>query len=153
MANEITNTEIAKYQIGTMEHALNGYSDGCACEPCEMLRKHLSRPGPSKHTPGPWAAAKGVGWLVSRKNAEERREAALAVGMNPARSLVGTPDSSWFNDAECEANARLMAAAPDLFEALEEALPSLQWANIHGSRCDEEIAAAQLAIAKARGVA
>lgn len=72
----------------------------------------------TKHTPGPWIAAKGAGWLVTRPNAQERREAAIAVGMTPAVTIVGTP-YNWFDEEESEANARLIAAAPELLEALK----------------------------------
>lgn len=68
-------------------------------------------------TPGPWIAAKGAGWIVTRPDAAAKREAAIMVGMHSDASLVCTP--TWPEDAvEAEANARLIAAAPDLYEAL-----------------------------------
>jgi hypothetical protein len=43
----------------------------------------------------------------------------------------------------------LIVAAPDLLDALINALPNLEWANIHGSRCEETINQVRAAIAKA----
>ena len=118
------------------------------------------------HTPGPWiAAAKPssfVGWPVVGPMG--RSIANVSYHKTP-----GTP----FNEqaaeaeaqyrAECEANARLIAAAPDLLEALEELVgedlcgdvnpdnatretefyrPVISWAMRHRART---------AIAKARG--
>lgn len=81
------------------------------------------------HTPGPWIAKKGAGWFVTRPHAVERREAAIAVGMTPATSLVGSPTSD--KGDECEANARLMAAAPDLLECLNN------WIELADSAIEE----------------
>ncbi len=52
---------------------------------------------------------------------------------------------------ECQANACLIAAAPDLLKACKTAMPILHWANCHGSRCDEAIAQVLTALAKAEG--
>lgn len=87
----------------------------------------------TEHTPAPWVAERGAGWIVRRIHAVERREAALAVGMTPAVGLVGSP-GCWFDEREAEANARLMAAAPDLLEALlniendDGGIPAKIWA-------------------------
>ena len=78
----------------------------------------------SKHTPGPWTAREpngpGMGWRVG-----------------PA----------WLGEApwseETSANARLIAAAPDMLAALELLLPYLE-----DCRMDSE---ARAAIAKAKG--
>jgi hypothetical protein len=62
---------------------------------------------PSKHTPGPWVAElQGNDWKVSHE-----WEGGLAfVAEQPIRSQR--------NPEKTEANARLIAAAPDLLEAL-----------------------------------
>lgn len=73
----------------------------------------------AQHTPGPWIVRKGAGWFISRPDASSRREAALAVGMQPDYTSVGSPGPDWFDDAEAKANALLMASAPDLLAALE----------------------------------
>ncbi len=72
-----------------------------------------------KWTPGEWIVGKGAGWFITRPHAEARREAAFAVGMTPATTLIDKPSLDWFEDAECKANALLMAAAPVMYEALK----------------------------------
>jgi hypothetical protein len=52
------------------------------------------------------------------------------------------------DDAENEANARLIAAAPELYEALELADATLRGANMDRSVVERKVAAA---LAKARG--
>ena len=53
---------------------------------------------------------------------------------------------------EIEANARLIAAAPTLLEALEAVLPDLEhYVATHGPGPDKRLAIARAAIAKARG--
>ena len=55
-------------------------------------------------------------------------------------------------DGELAANARLIAAAPELLEALEAVLPDLEhYVATHGPGPDKRLAAARAAIAKARG--
>lgn len=70
----------------------------------------------SKHTPGPWVAQKGAGYYVTRP----KSRCAHVVGVCNRTSLV---DGDC--EAEAEANARLIAAAPDLLEALKSALNAL----------------------------
>ena len=54
--------------------------------------------------------------------------------------------------SEIEANARLIASAPELIEALEAVLPDLEhYVATHGPGPDKRLAAARAAIAKARG--
>ena len=73
-----------------------------------------------KHTPGPWVAVKGAGWYVMRPDAVVRRDCAIAVGMTPAHTIVDGPSQKWFEDAEAEANARLIAEAPAMLAELEQ---------------------------------
>lgn len=75
----------------------------------------------AKHTPGPWAAA-GASYIIRITAAGERAPVA-EVAMPMGRS-----------GPECSSNARLIAAAPDLLEALkacrqliDEALPKFDW--------------------------
>lgn len=56
----------------------------------------------TKHTPGPWTVDETYRWLV----------------MGPDRAAVGRSQSSPIS-GRAEANARLIAAAPELAEALE----------------------------------
>jgi hypothetical protein len=106
----------------------------------------------SKHTPKPWIARKGTGWVVSRTHEVGRREGVMAVGMTPANTLVSIADP-WFNDEEAEANAHLIAAAPELLEALKRAQRFIAKVDelhqtIYFDGLDEEC---QAAIAKAEG--
>lgn len=94
----------------------------------------------SKHTPGPWATKevndKGahVLWVMPIK----------ANGHYVAEVGVNSPDA--------QANARLIAAAPDLLEALEHALAELeQTANSEHIDPKHYFADIYAAIAKANG--
>ena len=65
-----------------------------------------------KHTPGPWTVtADGAGWYIE---ATPERGHSLAFIASP--EFQEEPDTS---ASEAEANASLIAAAPDLLEALQ----------------------------------
>ncbi|MFT8896306.1 MAG: hypothetical protein ABF968_05005 [Acetobacter sp.] len=66
----------------------------------------------TKFTPGPWIAFKGAGWCISRPNARM----AHMVGMRAHFSMVSAEND---DEKEAQANAHLIAAAPDLYEALK----------------------------------
>lgn len=87
------------------------------------------------HTPGPWAVS-GAG-----RHALVRGEDLTIVAVR--HRLEGDVH---------EANACLIAAAPDLLEALEQLLDDLD-ALAPAKPCIEAIEQAQAAIAKARGEA
>ena len=103
-----------------------------------------------KYTKGPWVARKGAGWIVVREHAKARREAAIVVGMTPRVSLVSDPAAPWWEEGESEANARLIAAAPDLLEALKLVVKDAEKAV---NPCTRMFAYAECkaAIAKAEG--
>ena len=87
----------------------------------------------SKHTPGPWRANFAIGG------------AAYVFGGDRNFALVF---NEWQDKANQEANARLIAAAPELLEALErlrdaEKAPRSEWIAA--------LANADSAIAKAKG--
>nr|WP_141202562.1 hypothetical protein [Pseudomonas aeruginosa] len=67
-----------------------------------------------KHTPGPW---------VSRNNRVFRGGKCICSNVNAASP---TPQNIEEDVAMSIANARLMAAAPDLLEALQQAVTSMQ---------------------------
>jgi len=90
----------------------------------------------AKHTSGPWGITED-GDYIRQVNGGRRLYIA---------AVLEVPI-----EGETQANARLLAAAPELLEALKESLPQLRWANVHGSRCDELIAEVVAAIAKAEG--
>ncbi|MGK0556132.1 hypothetical protein [Bordetella bronchiseptica] len=66
----------------------------------------------TRHTPGPWARDIGSGFGCDVR-AENGRKVAATWGINN-----GDPHRPAYR-AECDANARLIAAAPELLEALE----------------------------------
>ena len=69
----------------------------------------------SKHTPGPWAYTKSVNFGHESFNIHQ----ADGAGYTPYMSDVGTTELG--EDMEIqEANARLIAAAPQMLEALDE---------------------------------
>ena len=93
----------------------------------------------AKHTPGPW---KQNGNTVWEDGTKDRGHIAVC------RLRVGTHVPEFQN----EANARLIAAAPDLLAVLEKVLAAYEAAREpgHGTIL---IAEARAAIAKARGQA
>ena len=74
----------------------------------------------SKHTPGPWEYVRetehmgGHPYTVAHK-----------VKVGQELLTVGCHGYEWEPGKEIAANARLIAAAPELYEALKEALPVL----------------------------
>ena len=89
----------------------------------------------NKHTPGPWNRIKGDRNVYS---------AAGTVCKTPAILGGGSAATNW------EANARLIAAAPDLLEALEYCLDCLGDEFALPADCQST---ARAAIARARGEA
>ncbi|HCJ7403235.1 TPA: hypothetical protein NVL79_006441 [Pseudomonas aeruginosa] len=74
----------------------------------------------SKHTPGPWGIERLHG-EINVISCNERDGAAKDMGIVYvlARDVGGMIHGEQFDDrSEVEANARLMAAAPDLMDAL-----------------------------------
>jgi hypothetical protein len=87
------------------------------------------------HTPGPWVFVQDGLTLVR------------GVSDDDCHQVVADCASDFMTNAECEANARLIAAAPDMLKALHKMV------NAVGSRptisVDEADAIAKAAIAKA----
>ena len=80
----------------------------------------------AKHTPGPWrpARSRDYGWLVNA--------ATGCVALARSGSVEARDDAT-------EANARLIAAAPDLLAALKEATRCLAWhEERHGVAMDRK---------------
>lgn len=97
----------------------------------------------SKHTPGPWTLQ------PCEAHSEDGRDIAEVRGGD--RIIF----SEEVVDAECLANAKLIAAAPDLLDALTDTLDSLEYVRANHpdvSGCgvrEERIEKAKAAIAKA----
>ncbi|CAB3858572.1 hypothetical protein LMG26854_03347 [Achromobacter aegrifaciens] len=91
----------------------------------------------TKHTPGPWHrdTASGFGCDVRANNG---RKVAATWGVNN-----GDPHRPEYR-AECDANAHLISAAPELLAAIEGVLRVADRATV-------EFDAARAAIAKAKG--
>ena len=73
------------------------------------------------HTPGPWeieTAVKGTNWELYPAHNRYPCQQPIAQGW--------ASDIGERHDAVAEANARLIAAAPDMLEALKEVLPVLE---------------------------
>ena len=93
----------------------------------------------TKHTPGPWKKAErlnGLWWHISAESSGlgpgQGRQAVACVHGGSKRGAKAYAEMS-------EANARLIAAAPDLLEALREIMPFTATAAIgcHGEKCRE----------------
>jgi hypothetical protein len=99
----------------------------------------------TKHTPGPWAVLRRVDAIVD--NLIVRSDGVPRIGEEGFRDRVA--EATWLDsDEETEANARLIAAAPDLLAAAEAALEILDEDGIGNGPTGAMLAAA---IAKARG--
>lgn len=91
------------------------------------------------HTPGPWRALEHNYPIADTGDYDG---AWLVLTDNPKRPIV----ELWGDTEETEANARLIAAAPDLLAALQFVMTA------HGEQLSTAFEQAQDAIAKATGV-
>jgi hypothetical protein len=114
----------------------------------------------SKHTPGPW-------WTNGKYNGQEMGCAIIAANVdcgplpgNPTRGMVAWSSAILNTKArECEANARLIAAAPDLLSGCVGVVEVIDWMinRYWGGELDlpteerERIESARAAIAAATG--
>ena len=99
----------------------------------------------AKHTPGPWM----VGPTYGNDSARIDTEGGTVIGSIKVKQLVsvdkGHANYAWSN--ELYANARLVAAAPELLDVLQRCIAVME------SRCPEAspLPDARAAIAKATG--
>lgn len=115
----------------------------------------------TKHTPGPWTPEFGEAYRVRAQ--QDGGQVAIMKNLKGRHGFAGRR-----NGDEVAANARLMAAAPELLEALQEAKAALEWCVEQGGgpACEHEsggvvcfckennaISSARAAIAKATGEA
>lgn len=117
----------------------------------------------SKHTPGPWKADQGIRSqaklvYINILHGKDRVSSASVYGHKTDGSPAGKEYVDRYGDKrqkpvisaeECRANARLIAAAPDLLEALEK---TLTWLTSYpGNGAITAYDQARAAIAKAAG--
>jgi hypothetical protein len=109
----------------------------------------------SKHTPGPWVLEKAVGtddmdcgWSVLPVMVDYKYRGELC-HLSDAEHIEGITKD------ERDANARLIASAPDLLEALQEMVREFGYDVVHPNGLvhdeHEAIRSAMAAIAKATG--
>lgn len=105
----------------------------------------------SGHTKGPWRVEEGTTLVWGACNPDDLTNYGMGY---PVAECRITPISSWAkgpDSDEGEANARLIAAAPDLLEVAKR-LASLEHEDMgRAFPSREDIAAARAAIAKAEG--
>lgn len=97
-----------------------------------------------KGTPGPWFAGEQSdisGWVEIRVPGYSRNPVACATPADAG-------DAEARRDAETLANARLIAAAPELLEACEAIVSSIEGGPVEP---EDAIASVRAAIAKATG--
>lgn len=117
----------------------------------------------SKHTPGPWEWNYGDYSMATLQGPNGMEDSVLAVSPCDACIKTAEKEGKW-KWGRCltpiEANANLIAAAPDLLEALHNLLTSINIAidrsendtfGIHHNDAMDNMAAAAAAIAKAKG--
>lgn len=105
-----------------------------------------------KHTPGPWAVHHNPDWNQwSVRSANPSGLADAPIYYELADRIGGHVLGESFDDySEVEANARLIAAAPELLEALEQFVAWVD-APCESAFSDSQLASARAAIAKATG--
>ena len=95
------------------------------------------------HTPGPWSyetddsALNAVVYGKGRKQGQRKQHVAEVWSGDDRSTEVA------------EANARLIAAAPEMLEAIRKALNEITWSSVEGS--NSVVDALSNAIAKAEG--
>ena len=105
----------------------------------------------NKHTPGLWAVSKGYDGSLSVSATKSFRINNISAGTPVICDVYHHLDADGFSG---EANARLIAAAPDLLEALLGMLAIDQENHQRGHDDDDvckEVQTARAAIAKANG--
>lgn len=92
----------------------------------------------AKHTPGPWIIFKGEPFIVYAKIDAIGNLQTISLGNG--RDYLREADDK---DGEAIANARLIAAAPDLLAALKDALIQLDEHGLRGGLAESAIAKAE----------
>jgi hypothetical protein len=100
-----------------------------------------------KHTPGPWSVNTAAEYCGTRVDGPNGRGVAHAI-QRDAHPVHG----QGITQAEAEANGRLIAAAPELLQALRDLIGSVPGpANWHTDAASKAVDRAVAALAKATG--
>jgi hypothetical protein len=103
----------------------------------------------TKPTPGPWTATDPYKWLANTSRyTSSIRYGATNLGTSIAEVYLGGPGALNCDAESVKANARLIAAAPDLLEALENLVRAYR-ALYPDDVVSPSVAKAQAAIRKA----
>ena len=97
----------------------------------------------TQHTPGPW------GWYWRNEDGKANCGVFWQERKGMAYSVCRAP--SYETQEQWEANAHLIAAAPELLEALVALMPDAEANDFGGPDTGARLAAARAAIAKATG--
>lgn len=73
----------------------------------------------SKHTPGPWRVGGSDGWSASTDDIGQSCYQGIQDDFGDVVALAVAFDADPFSQPDTRANARLIAAAPDLLNALQ----------------------------------
>jgi len=95
-----------------------------------------------QHTPGPWVIDSGT--IKGQRDASGYTQSVA--------SIYGPDGEAWDAETSCRANARLIAAAPDLARALADLLADAVEMGLDDSPVSGSLIAARAALQKA-GVA
>jgi hypothetical protein len=108
----------------------------------------------AQHTPGPWEIAEAGSWKDGKRTSTEYFVRRPGDDVAIASEIIDPAN----NDEPSEANARLIAAAPDLLAELERSIDVIQalhgdvaWDTFHNNA--PEMKRIRAAIAKAKGAA
>lgn len=107
----------------------------------------------AQHTPGPWVAdCDGGSFGVYVE--DDGREIARLHDKNGNFPQSSFADAQYLYDGQHEANAHLIAAAPELLTAIEKMVASFGWQSPNASpESEAALADARAAIAKAKAAA
>jgi hypothetical protein len=122
------------------------------CAYIKGVREEIEGMSKAKHTPGPWKVRERI---VNGKLVDCFVQAPSFQGFAYGSEILGDDEYSHDNDRSRKlADARLIAAAPELLEALHKIVTELSQHRDHGLKGDPTFYAintARAAIAKAKG--
>lgn len=107
---------------------------------------------PEKHSPGPWQVEKQPAWSPHRIFVKSKHGFTIAFFQERKKGSHRGEEARWLGFApNDEANAWLIAAAPEMLEALEAIVDSARDGRDIPEWLDERLVIIEAAIRKARG--